>query len=653
MSKTPETLVVVEILAGKKGSEEVMPGDFLLTSVEIKKSINKIPQATINFVDGGIAEHDKFNVIESGMFNKGNSVIINASYNNDTKTKKTIFEGYVFDDRLQLGSPNKFTVICQNQAKYLTLTSINETLTGKTFIEAIDHVLKNNDYKSDIVSNVKDDGKNKADEGDQIVIDPQVDCWKFILDNLCNYIAVPKDKELSIEVPNFKESPSTKVEIKYGKNLRSFDVKEAVTSIKGIEVKGYDPLDPNKPLEKTQDPNQLYSSFSSYLNTDKKKIFDVNKMPELISGSHIHSPQVIDTIIEARKIYTLLGFKTGKITISGTGDLELATMVKVEGLPDKYNQSYFVGGIEHKITNDWVTTIQVGFSGSGGLEGLKSRGGSGGASAGGGSKGGGASASGAPASGNLTLGIVKSIHEDTNGTYQVKVKLHKFQDKEVDARMIQPFAGSGKGKDANGEGMLFFPNKGAEVILTPIEGDENYWAILGCLYHPTAPIAKEVEAESGPIDEDNLHKSIVTKHFVLDFFDDDAKTRMTLASRDDGKTKLNAKKYQISMDIKDKPNIQILFDKTFIKLDEEEGVMIDSAKNITLKAKENIVLEAKKNISIEATADLEKKAQNIKAEAKMALAQEGATVEVKGKTSMKSGAPSNTIGGNSNFSPSV
>lgn len=629
MSKTPETLVVVEILAGKEGKDP-MPGHFLLTSVEIKKTINKIPQATINFVDGGIAEHDKFIIADSKLFNKGNKIVINACYNNDTKTKKTLFEGYVSDDRLQLGSPNKFTVTCLNQAKYLKQTSINDVLEEKTPIEAVDYVLKNNDYKDKVKGKVKDPQKTKADKKKQIVIDPQVDCWKYILDNLSNYIAIPNDKELSIEIPDFKQTPSDKVEIKYGKNLRSFDVKEATDSIKGIEIKGYDEKDPEKPLEAKQEAKQLYSSFSSYLNTNSGKLFEVNKMPEFISGSHIHTKADIDNIIESRKTQTLLGFKTGKIVISGTGDVELAKMVKVEGLPEQYNQAYFVGGIEHKLTNDWVTTIHVGLAGSGGAGGLGGLG-SGGATAGGGNSSG-ASVSGAAASGNLTLGTVKSIHEDTNDTYKIKVQLHKFKEKVVDARMIQAYAGSGQGKDANGEGMLFFPNKGAEVILTPIEGDENYWVILGCLYHPKGPIAKEAEAESAPIDEKNLHKSIVTKHFVLDFFDDDAKTRMTLASRDDGKAKLNAKKYQISMDIKDKPNIQILFDKTFIKLDEEEGVMIDSAKNITLKAKENIVLEAKKKITIKATADVETEGQNVKSTAKVAFNAEGAQVQVKGKS---------------------
>ncbi|EAY25098.1 phage baseplate assembly protein V [Microscilla marina] len=626
MAQTPKTLVNVQVFAGKDGST-AMPGEFLLTSVEIKKSINKIPRAILTFVDGGVAEHEKFAVIESGLFDQWNKVVIKAGYNN-VIDKTPLFEGYIFDQDLKLGSPNKFTVTCFNQAKYLTLTSLKDVLEKKKPIEAVDFVLKNNEHKSKVKGKVKDTSKSKAEAKDQIILDPQVNCWKYILDNLSNYIAVPNDKELSIEAPDFAQTPSD-FQIKYGKNLRSFEVKEASTSLRAIEIKGYDEKSPDKPLEDTKTAKQLYGSFTKYLNSDSGSVFDVNKIPEYISGTHIHTKADMENILETRKTQNLLGFKSGKIVISGSNEVELATMVEVEGLPTEYSQSYFVGGIEHKIASDWVTTLKIGLE-SNGLGATGS-----GASTGGslGSSSSSSSGEGASASGNLTLGVVHSIHEDANGTYKIKVNIHKFGDKIVEARMVQPYAGNGLGKDAQdkGEGMLFFPNVGSEVILTPIEGDENYWVILGCLYSPVSKPSAEVKEGAAQPDEKNLHKSIVTKHFVLDFFDDDAKTRMTLASRDDGKTALNAKKYQISMDIKDKPNIQILFDKTFIKLDEEEGVMIDSAKNITLKAKDDILLDANK-ITIKAKADVAVDGQNVNAKAKVAFNAEGAQVAVKGKS---------------------
>jgi hypothetical protein len=617
-NKSPETLVNVQVFAGKDGTTP-MPGDFLLTSLEIKKSINKIPQATLVFVDGGVAEHEKFVVIESGLFDQWNKVVIKAGYNNVIE-KKPLFEGYIFDQQLTLGSPNKFTVTCFNQAKYLTMASMNDVLEKKNPIEAVDYVLKNNEYASKAKGKVDGVNDSKAEKKDQIILDPQVNCWKYVMDNLSHYIAVPYDDELSVQIPDFKQSAAD-VEIKYGKNIRSFSIKEASNSLRPIEIKGYDEKKPDEPLTTKKEAKQIYGSFSKYLNSDSETLFSVNKVPEFISGSHIHTQADMENILESRKFQNLLNFKTGKVVISGTGKVELATIVDVEGLPEEYSQSYFVSGIDHKFTSDWVTTVHIGLSGTG----LGSSSSGGGSSSSSSSTGRTSTSAGAAAPGNLTLGIVDSIDKDTNNTYKIKVKIHKFSDKVVDARMVQPYAGNGLGSDKqqgdNGEGMFFFPNVGAEVILTPIDGDESYWVILGCLYSPANKPSAEIKEGSTQPDPKNLHKSIVTKHFIFDFFDDDSAPTFNVSSRD--------KKQQITMEIKSDPHILAKIENTSVEISKERGITMKTDKDIKLTADGKIEM---KGSEITATGDSKVglKAPTVEVKGDTAVNVDGAQVKIKG-----------------------
>lgn len=613
---TPQTLISVEIAAGKNGTETI-PGDFLLMSVHIVKDINKIPQATITFADGGVAEFEKFKVAESKLFDRGNKVVVKAGYNHKVET---VFEGYVFDQDLQLGKVNKFVVKCYNQAKFLTLVSMSDEMTEKKPIEAVEFVLKNNGNKAKVKASLKNKGKSKAATKERIVLDPQVNCWDYIKQNLANFIAIPHDDELVIDVPDFSKVDSS-VKVLYGTNLLSFKVKEEPNVLRTLQISGYDEKKPDEELLFEKGPDVLYKSFKSYFNADTDKLFSANKMPEIISGTHIHTKADIDHIVETRKSQNLLAFKSGSITITGDSGVKLASLIKVEGLPGTYSENYFVGGIEHKIDKDWVTTIKVGANASGGLGKLGGGGGGGaggaGASGGGGSTGSGGTTTGAVASGNLTIAVVKEIHTDKNGLYKVKIIVPKLGKKLVDARLLMPYAGNNDKKE--GEGMFFFPNVESEVIATPLEGDVNHWLIVGSLYS-----TKNKPGEDLAPDEKNLHKAIVTKHFFLDFFDDDAKAKLLITDRKD-------KKYQISMDIVDKPNINIKFDKTFIKLDDEHGIMVDSAKNITLKAKEEILLDANK-ITVKAKTDIAMEGQNIKGAAKVAYNVEGAQIAVKGKS---------------------
>ncbi len=625
----------INISVTSEGTE--VPGTYILTDISVKKDINKIPEATLTYSDGGVAQNEDFALVDSGIFDKGKKVVISAGYNNSLAP---IFEGVVDSIELVIDKVNKMIVKCYNQAHFLTSVSMGTgvKLEGKGIHEAIKEVLSA--YSGDVKNAVKEPKNKDALQKPQIVVDPFKTCWDFVKENLGSHIIIPEDQLLRIEPLVFKEIEKSEVEISYGDNLRSFKVKEHVDKLQAMKVQGYDLEDPiNAEIKGDKKASELYSEFKDYMNADTGEYLSKIKDEEIITGTHINTQAEVDLIVETKKTATLLAFKSGSISIHGDNRVKLATMIEVEGLPTRFSKLFFIGGIEHKISKGWETVIKVGNGASGGMGKLAAAAGGGGGGGAGGisnqSDPAGSPVTGAKLSGNLTIGTVDSIHKDTEeGLYKIKVKLTKLLGDIVDARMMQPYAGIGSDSKP-GEGTFFFPNVGSEVVLTPIEGDENNWVVLGCLYSkkvnkPSEELKKH-KGDTQP-DENNSHKAIVTKDFILDFFDDAEDPRFMIASRDDGKKyEYTDKKYSIAMHTKKDPHITITYDKTKIVMD-KEGVLIDSAKNIVLKADSGDIEMSAKNIKMSGTADIGLDGQNITAAAKTNFDIEGMQAAIKGKT---------------------
>lgn len=632
MSDTVGGRISIEITAGEDGKKPVS-GEHRLLDVKIRKDINMIPEATLTYIDGGVAERERFELAESKLFDKGNKVTIKVGY--DSKVE-TVFEGIVDESELNIDKTSKFVVKCLNQAHTLTnLTMAKDSKELKLEKTSVPSAIKSVLSKHKSVKSNVSLAKKPADADLQlphIIVDPFKTTWDFIKENLGGYIAIPDDDKLRIEEPNFKQSADNNVKITYGKNLRSFKVKENTGVLQALSIKGVDPQDPAKPLKKELKASALYKDFKKYMNDDTKKSLSDIEETEFITGSHINTMAQIEFIEIAKKFLTMLAFKTGTITIHGSNKVKLAKMVKVVGLPKTHSAFFFVGGIEHRIGTDWETTIKVGYSSSNGLGKLVGGGSSNQSDFAGGPT------SGAKLSGNLTLGIVKSIHEDKDqGLYKIKVKVPKLMDTEVDARMIQPFAGGGTG-GGEGEGTFFFPNVGSQVVMTPLEGDENDWLVLGGLYGPKNKPATELKKGSDPQpDQKNSHKSIVTKEFLFDFCDDEKDPSFTVSGR--GKTE----KYSIAMHTKDKSNITLSYDKTKVVLD-EKGILINSDKDIILEAKGNIEMKGT-NFKYDGQ-KFETKAGSVKSKIDTKYEMEAMQVGLKGKVqaNLESGAMVNVKG---------
>ena len=79
-----------------------IPGSSMVTQLEVKKEVNKVPTATFTVLDGDRAKLE-FPISESDDFKPGKKVKITAGYH---QKEETIFEGVIVSHGLRLVEDN-------------------------------------------------------------------------------------------------------------------------------------------------------------------------------------------------------------------------------------------------------------------------------------------------------------------------------------------------------------------------------------------------------------------------------------------------------------------------------------------------------------------------------------------------------------------
>jgi len=191
-----------------------------------------------------------------------------------------------------------------------------------------------------------------------------------------------------------------------------------------------------------------------------------------------------------------------------------------------------------------------------------------------------------PGTNGLQIGVVQQWEKDKSGLARVKVLVPALKSAKskgfVWARLGTGYAG--KSLEGGGpRGMLFWPEKGDEVILGFFNDDPRYPVILGSMWSKTAELPFAVDAK-------NAFKGIASGKKMDLKFDDDKQT-----------LSLNTEKFSVIIDqgkksmlLNDKEN------KNLVVLN-NKGITLTSGKDITLNAKKGNINLNTKNVNIKAT----------------------------------------------------
>jgi uncharacterized protein involved in type VI secretion and phage assembly len=254
---------------------------------------------------------------------------------------------------------------------------------------------------------------------------------------------------------------------------------------------------------------------------------------------------------DGRLARSRLALLRGQVSVPGRTDLAPLDQIELKGIGERFNGKALISGLTHTIEdNVWKTELRLGLPPelfarqpdivdvlAGGL---------------------------LPAVQGLHLGTVGDFEEDKGGELRVKVQLSMLDSKAgaVFARCARPDAGKDRG-------MVFWPEKGDEVIVGFLNGDPRQAVILGSLHG-----SKNTPPEAaGKPSKDNFKRAIVTKKGTVIAFDDEKKS---VRIETPGKNKIVIDDDAKSITVEDENKNKITLDK--------DGIVLKSAKDFTIDA---------------------------------------------------------------------
>lgn len=560
-----------------------------VVSVEIVKRINRIPSATISFIDGDMPE-GTFPNSDAATFLPGTEITVNAGY---AGSEATIFTGIVIKHAVTIGAENQARLVLECRDKAIAMT------VGRKNANYVDQ--KDSDIISAVVgtySGLSVTASSTTTTYKELV---QYYCsdWDFVLARAEANGMIVTTEAAAITVAAPVVSGTAPLLLTYGIDLVEFDAEiDSRTQLTQVTGTTWD-LASQAIVQQQATPNALTSQGNLTSDTLAKVIG--------LSTYNMQSPAPIDSTAlkawaDGQQLKAGLSRIRGSMRFQGSALALPGTLVQLAGVGQRFSGNVLATGVTHKLAGgNWFTKVEFGWPSNWSAENTDVP----------------APKASAitPGIGGLHIGVVKKLDADPEGQYKIQVSIPVMQAQSdgVWARLASFYASSGFGT-------FFIPEIGDEVILGYFNDDPSHPVILGSLYSSTRKPAYELTAE-------NYTKAFVTKSLMKMTFDDDKKIitlvtpgNNTIVISDDGKSILlqdqNSNKVELNT----------------------SGITLDSPKDIVINAKGGINITAVNNVQIKSNADIQAQALNIQHSANVGFTAKGAAtaeLSASGQTTIK------------------
>lgn len=217
------------------------------------------------------------------------------------------------------------------------------------------------------------------------------------------------------------------------------------------------------------------------------------------------------------------------------------------------------------------------------------------------------------------LGIVTQVHahdsDDSPNNHQVNVRLRSSG---VELQRVAVATARA--------GFTALPNENDLVLVNFVGGDLNLPVVVGCIYddqaHPPAAQLKEIIYKPPDEEDANLKRL----HLELP-------SGCTLTVQDEVVT--------------------VTMGETSVVVNKDGDVAVSAKGKVTVTSQDNVEVEAQGDMKISAQGNLELQAQgDLKLSAQGAASLKGMSADVEGQSAAKVKAPSLSLAGNTQFSPS-
>ncbi len=545
-SENPD-LITSTVLAG--GLE--LAATYEVVSLAVSLEINRIPYAQIVLVDGEASEQD-FAMSNESKFAPGESIEIKAGYHNN---EETIFKGIIIKHNIKIREGSSHLILeCKDEAVKMTIGRKSHLFYESKDSSVFEEIIDTYGLEKEVEAT-----KHEHAE----LVQYQATDWDFMLSRAqaSGKLCWVDGGKITIAAPDLGQG---EVEtITYGSSMLDFDgeidARYQKSKITGygwnyadqevVEVEG---TDPNVELNGNITPSELAN------------VVGLENL-ELKHGGNLTEVQLQDWT-DATFLYNQLAKVRGRVKFQGIPGVKPATMLKLEGVGDRFNGKVFVTGVRHTITDgNWTSDAQFGLDPewfsecyeidsppAGGL---------------------------LPAIKGLQIGVVTQLEEDPDGEDRILVKVPIVDGEEqgIWARVASLDAGDSRGA-------FFRPEIDDEVIIGFINEDPNHCVVLGMLHSSAKP---------APItaSDDNHEKGFFTRSEMKLLFDDDKKS-VTIETPG-GKI--------FTLD-EDAGEIRIEDDNSNIVTMDSNGIVIESAGDIDIKASGDVNIEGM-NVNVTAQAE--------------------------------------------------
>nr|BFF39754.1 VgrG-related protein [Tenacibaculum mesophilum] len=540
-------LVTFKILIGG----EELSKQYEVKNITVSKEVNKIPTAQIILIDGEASQRD-FKLSNEELLIPGKEVEITAGYHSD---EETIFKGIVIKHNLRIRANSAQLIVeCKDEAVKMTVGRKSKYFYESTDSDIFEEIIGNYGLAKEVEST----NYNHAE-----LVQYNASDWDFVVSRAQanGKLCFVDDGTITIAKPNVSQSEIETVT--FGSSLLDFDAEiDARHQVKKVAAYSWNHADQEVVEIEGKDPNVSLNGNLS--------VSDLNKTIGLESMELRHGGVVTDTELQdwadAKWLFQQLAKVRGRVKFQGIPSVKPNTILKLEGVGDRFNGNVYVTGVQHVISEgNWIVNAQFGLSTEWFSETFE--------------------ISAKPASGllpaiqGLQVGIVSQLEEDPDGEDRILVQIPIVNNEEegIWCRVASPDAGENRG-------IYFRPEIGDEVIVGFINDDPNDAIVLGMLHSSAKP---------SPITatDDNHEKGIITRSEMKVLFDDDKKiiTIETPAGK------------MITLD-EDEGAITIEDDNSNIITINSDGISMESAGDISLKASGDVTIEGT-NVSIAANAE--------------------------------------------------
>ncbi|WP_299104999.1 type VI secretion system tip protein VgrG [uncultured Tenacibaculum sp.] len=520
-------------------------------SITVSKETNKIPTAQIVLIDGDPSARD-FKLSNEELLIPGKEIEITAGYHSD---EEIIFKGIVIKHNLRIrANTSQLIVECKDEAVKMTVGRKSKYYYESTDSDIFEEIIGTYGLSSDVES---------TNHSHPELVQYNASDWDFLVSRAQanGKLCFVDDGTITIAKPDVGQSEVETVT--FGSSLLDFDAEiDARHQVQKVAAYGWNHADQELVEVEGQDPSvSLNGNLSA---SDLNEVIGLENL-ELRHGGAVTDTELQDWA-DAKWLFQQLAKVRGRAKFQGIPSVKPNTILKLEGVGDRFSGNIYVTGVQHVISEgNWVCNAQFGLSTEWFSETFE--------------------ISAKPASGllpaiqGLQVGIVSQLEEDPDGEDRILVQIPIINNEEegIWCRVASPDAGENRG-------IFFRPELGDEVIVGFINQDPNDAIVLGMLHSSAKP---------SPITaaDDNHEKGIITRSEMKVLFDDDKK--IITIETPAGKV--------ISLD-EDEGAITIEDDNSNVVTINSDGISMESAGDISIKASGDVNIEGT-NVSIAANAE--------------------------------------------------